>query len=159
MRDELDSLIDGGLAAYGNVEPLAGLEERVLGRVRAQQRSRRWCWVLVPVAAAAAMAVVMIRPRTVDIAPPVVALTKPPAPLIVAPSRTATRVVVREAPKRTTLPKREVFPTIALLTREERLLLRLAESHPEDLARPVVPQGEIEIKPIEIAPLTIDGGQ
>jgi hypothetical protein len=158
MRDELDSLIDEGLAAYGAVEPLAGLEERVLGRARASRRSR-WWWLVAPVAAAAGLSVWMVRPRTPEIEPPVVALAKPPAPVVVAPSREATRVVVRRARQHAGLPKREMFPTVALLTPEERLLMRMAESHPEELTKPVVPSGEIEIKPIEIAPLSVDGGQ
>ncbi len=154
MRDELDSLIDGALAEYSNVEPLAGLEERVLARVRRARPSRLWWWLAVPVAAAVAT-VVMLRPAP-EIAPPVVASVVPPAPPVMAPTRARPRVVKRARPAE--LPKRNVFPTITPLTAEERLLVELAQSHPDELKAPALPE-EIEIKPIEIAPLSVDGGQ
>jgi hypothetical protein len=153
MRDELDSLIDGALAEYSKVEPLAGLEERVLARVRRPRRSRRWWWLAVPVAA---VVVLLLRPAP-EVAPPVVALVAPPAPPVVAPSPARHRVVRRARPAE--LPKRNVFPTITPLTAEERLLIHVASTHPEELASPATPAGEIEIKPIEIAPLDMNGGQ
>ena len=55
MEDDLDKLIDGALSAYSAAEPLAGLEQRVLGRVRAAQasRRRRWRWALAAATVAA----------------------------------------------------------------------------------------------------------
>ena len=71
MDDNLDRQIDCALAAYSDAEPLAGLEERIVARVRlASARRRRWWWAAA-VPAAAAVAVVLIYPR-------------PPAPAPVA---------------------------------------------------------------------------
>jgi hypothetical protein len=162
MRDELDRLIDGALADYSAAEPLAGLEQRVLDRVRDAQRSRRRRWrgmlaVAAPAVAAILAVVVSRRPETPPIAalppspaPPAVAMAPPPAPVGIATPR-------RIAPKPRPLPKRDVFPTPSPLTREERLLVQLAESRPEILE--FKPLESIEIKPIEIAPLQIGGDQ
>ena len=39
--DELNSIIDRALSSYSDVQPLAGLEERVLNRIRASESARR----------------------------------------------------------------------------------------------------------------------
>jgi hypothetical protein len=153
MRDELDRWIDDGLAEYAAAEPLAGIEERVLQRVRSAKRARRWWWMLVPVAAV--VAALAMRTTPVVPPPPVVASVFPPAPRVVAPAPPVRRVVKRTAPGGP--PKRNVFPTISPLTAEERLLVQLARTYPEQLS--AAPMDEIAIKPIEIAPLDINNGQ
>jgi hypothetical protein len=46
-NDNLDQALDAALAQYSSAEPLAGLEQRVLNRVRAAGRARRiGPWVL-----------------------------------------------------------------------------------------------------------------
>src|SRR5436305_2365987 len=57
MQDDLDRLIDCGLAGYSSAEPLVGLEQRVLRRVRSVRRRRRWGLVLIPAAAVLVLAV------------------------------------------------------------------------------------------------------
>jgi hypothetical protein len=158
MPDELDKLIDGALSTYSTAEPLAGLEQRILNRARA--RRARWPWLLAAVAVAAAIliAVQVRKPEST----PFVALAPPPAPVVapvmparpLTPSRDRKGAVPHVA---RTLPKRQVFPTETPLTHEERLLVQLAESHPQELV--IRPADQIEIKPIEIAPLQIDGRQ
>lgn len=161
MQDDLDRLIDRALARYSAAEPLAGLEQRVLDRVRLAEsgRRRRWRWALVlavPALAASLLVVLAPKPK------PPIAVAKieaPPAPVIVLPAPPAPRRVAktRRAAPKPELPKRNLFPTLSPLTGEERLLVQLAQANPQLLlAKPV---GEIEIKPIEIAPLKIDGGQ
>jgi hypothetical protein len=69
MQDDLDRLIDGALSGYSNVEPLAGLEDRVLNRVRVEaSRRRRRIWILGVLAAPALVALVLAIPwrRTPD---------------------------------------------------------------------------------------------
>jgi hypothetical protein len=167
MRDELDKLIDGALATYSNAEPLAGLEQRVLDRVRIAEasRRRRWRWAAIlatPVVAASLLVIFAPKPKPAPGPVAVVATPPAPAPPAVAtstPVQTAARRIVkprRRAPA-PELPKRNLFPTPSAPTVEERLLVELARSSPELLlARPV---DEIEIKPIQIAPLRIDGAQ
>lgn len=164
MHDDLDKLIDGALSAYSNAEPLAGLEQRVLQKVRAAEaaRKRRWWWAVLALAAPALAAIFFFAPaRQPRITAPVAIAPPPPAPVPVAPAppsveppRTAAVKPRRAAPARP-LPKKPMFPTRSPLTREERLLVAVAASHPQLLmARP---PDEIAIKPIEIAPLNLDG--
>jgi hypothetical protein len=165
MHDELDNLIDGALAQYSSAEPLAGIEQRVLDRIRlAEARRRRWRWALVlaaPTLAATLLLILAPKPKTVPVA---VVAPKPapiilPTPPVAPPPAPAPRRVVRvrrpvPAPE---APKRDLFPTLSPLTGEERLLVQLAQASPQLLlARPV---DEIEIKPIQIAPLQIDGAR
>src|SRR5207249_4402312 len=66
-RDELDRIVDRGLTGYSNCEPLAGLEDRILNRVRladaGRGHSRLWPWALV-VPALAALATVAVLSRS-----------------------------------------------------------------------------------------------
>jgi hypothetical protein len=151
MQDELDRWIDGALATYSSAEPLAGLEERILHRVR---RPRRWWWGLaIPAAAAIALAVAIPRRQTLDLPLPV-----PPPAVAVVEARPAPPPVQRHRAIAAALPKLASFPSASPLTAEERLLLQFARSHAEELVnRP--PADEIEIKPIEIAPLQSDGSE
>jgi hypothetical protein len=151
MQDELDGWVDGALASYSSAEPLAGLEQRILSRVR---RPRRWWWGLAIPAAAAIVAVVAIpRRQTLDVPMPV-----PPPAVAAVEARPAPPPVQRHRVIAAPLPKQASFPSASPLTAEERLLLQLARNHPEELLTPAVVD-EIEIKPIEIAPLQSDGGQ
>jgi hypothetical protein len=163
MRDDLDKLIDGALSTYTNAEPIAGLEERVLERVRMARRTRArrwWCAIAAAVSGAVLIGILARKPQPAPVAriepPPVQLSIAPPPPRVVVEVRRPARAPRRPTTPRA-LPKRELFPTPMPLTKEERMLVALAEAHPQELmARPV---GEIEIKPIQIAPLQVDGGQ
>ncbi len=164
MQDDLDKLIDSGLAEYSNAEPLSGLDGRILGRIRveaAARRRRRIFWLLalaIPEVAVILFAVWMQKaaPKVVPVArvspPPIV---QAPPPVIDAKAVTRPRTAPR--PRRMELPKQAVFPTPSPLTPQERMLVALAESHPRALE--MKPVEQIEIEPIEIAPLQVDGGQ
>jgi hypothetical protein len=161
MHDELDRWIDGALSTYSSAEPLAGLEQRVLDRVGLAEaaRRRRWRWTLaLAIPAVAAAMFVVLAPKPAPIA--LVAVEAPPAPVVLPPEPAPVR---RKAPKprrtasKPAPPKRNLFPTLSPLTDEERLLVQLARSSPELLL--AKPADEIEIKPIEIAPLQIGGAQ
>jgi hypothetical protein len=154
MQDDLDRLIDSGLAAYSSAEPLAGLEQRVLQRVRTVRRRRWWGLILVP--AAAALVFALMPAKRLEIA------VTPPPPPVVQPIRepVQTAIVAKRASRRRSVqssPKREFFPTLTPLTTEERALVQLARATPQQLLPP--PAKELEIKPIEIAPLIPDGRQ
>jgi hypothetical protein len=164
MQDDLDKLIDGALAGYSSAEPLAGLEQRVLNRARAERssRQRRGWWTAVALAASAvAAALVAVAPQRRVPAPVAVVLpppqVEPASPAVVSGAAPRPAAAVRRARGPRVLPKRNLFPTPSPLSPQERLLVQLAESRPQLLlGRPV---DEICIKPIEIAPLQVDGGQ
>jgi hypothetical protein len=154
MQDDLDRLIDDALAGYSSAEPLAGLEQRVLRRVRTVRRRHWWGLALIPAAAVLVLALLPARHVDVAMAPP----------RIVEPQPIGAATVMErlpQAPKRHRTappnPKRESFPTVSPLTPEEQALVELARTTPEQLPPP--PAQELEIKPIEIAPLVPDGRQ
>jgi len=148
-------MIDGALASYSTAEPLAGLEQRVLQRVRAARRRRRW-WGLLAAPVAAALVLALLPAKRVEIA---VAPT-PRAeqePIGVATVRERSPQAPRRPHPIQSNPKRESFPTFSPLTPEEQALVELARTKPQQLPPP--PARELEIKPIEIAPLNPDGRQ
>jgi hypothetical protein len=155
MQDDLDRLIDNALAGYSSAEPLAGLEQRVLRRVRTVRRRRWWGLVLIPAAAVLVLALLPARHVDVAMAPP---------PRFVEPEPIGDATVMERSPQARRRPRRiqpnrnrEYFPTPTPLTPEERVLVELARTKPEQLPPP--PAQELEIKPIEIAPLVPDGRQ
>jgi hypothetical protein len=137
--EDQDDLLKEALASYAGREPRAGIEARVLRRVRAPGLARRSGWALVLLAAACVIVTMMIpREETMDIA----------VPALVAP----TPVVVKaEGPRAIERPDR--FPSPAPLTREERMLLVLADS---DLAKSAFADlGDAGITPIQIDAISI----
>ena len=175
-NDELDRMIDGALASYSGAEPLAGLEERVLNRVRVAEaerpRLRLWRWVLAgSVLTALVVVAIVLRtqrnpaPETNDIA-----RVEAHVPLVAAPAREAPRVAAKrrgrigKAPQPKRLPKLEQFPAPAPLTAEERALLAFVERSPNE-ARQVFADLQkrtnepIEIEAIQIQPLRMNGAQ
>jgi hypothetical protein len=157
MQDDLDRLIDSGLAGYSSAEPLEGLEQRVVQRVRAVEaaRKRRRWWGLLALPATAALVFALLPANRIEVA------ATPPPP-VREPIRAVTvrerlpRAPHHRRPVRSN-PKREYFPTLTPLTPEEHVLVELARSKPQQLPPP--PVQELEIKPIEIAPLVPDGRQ
>ena len=176
-RDTLDSMLDDALACYSGAEPLAGLEERVLHRVRASELTRRrpfrWVCAFALAAALVLVAIVMKTPRYATPKPGEIARTEIP-PLAgpaanveqprIASQQRHSRVAARRAPSPSSLPKQEHFPAPAPLTSEERALRSFVERDPAE-AQQVFAQlrkrtnDPIEIQPIQIAPLQIDGAQ
>ncbi len=170
-RDELDQLIDTALAAYGDAEPLAGLEQRVLERVRPAGARRKAWWALAVVTAAAAVVVLILvvnRPRAVRPHEAVVGQRSTPARVLQDPRPAEVHRVNRTAPRARPggraqtwrsavqrLPKRDRFPMPAPLTPEERALIQVAKLSPRAFDEPGELQ-PIEIAPIEIQPLRID---
>jgi hypothetical protein len=148
--NELDRILDAGIASYGDAEPRMGLERRVLARVGA--RRRRWVcfgWAGVAAAAAAVLFAVALRPAPVLERPePLVALI-PAAELKMSTPPSVVRRVVK--PRPVPLPKQDVFPSVTPLTREERALVAWASKAPELFEKPSM--APIEIPEIKIEPL------
>jgi len=129
----LDGALDSALAQYSSVEPLAGLEQRVLDRVRAEGTARRigfWRWVLAAgVAGTIAAGVWLERP-----VPHVVVAGKTGRPVIPASRQAGTPARLKSLKKRYGQARRAVP-----LSREERALVALVDRPGPDagsLARP-----------------------
>ena len=178
FHDELNSVLDDALAEYREVEPLAGLEDRVLQRVKSQAECGRrpwWRWNAVAAAAAVLAMAAWIgfsgSARHKVLPSPVAAQKQglPSEPQWRAAGRAAAKEQVAEAnrprsPRAPAAlrvasyegePRKEHFPLPAPLKPEERMLLALAQTHPEflrELSRDDEDQ-EISIAPIHIKPL------
>lgn len=170
---ELDRMIDSALAGYSGAEPLAGMEERVLRRVRAGEATRRrpLRWAFAFVAAAALLVIAIPTPRNpapktgntarVEVPPlvlPAAAVEKPR----VASKHRSGRIAARRA--LSSLPNQERFPAPSPLTAEEQALRSFVERYPVE-APQVFAQlqkwsnAPIQIEPIQTAPLQINGAQ
>jgi hypothetical protein len=148
---ELDRWLDDALRGYSDVEPRAGLEQRILANLDARQRDRRpwWQWALVPAAVAVAIsAAVLLIERTRPMHPsPPVARVAPKAP-----AKPAVRPVARPAnppagtrrsapppmqmalAQRDRPPRLNAFPSPAPLSPQEIAVLRLVRRAPQEAA-------------------------
>jgi hypothetical protein len=179
---EFDRVLDDALAEYRDAEPLAGMEDRVLRRVKSQAERRRkpgWQWSAMVAAAALALAVgiglsghARHRASSLPLAQQQALPAEPPSQTVdTQPMNTPASRPMQAAkairqgnrgPQQTaqlarseTAPTREHFPSPVPLQAEERTLLALAQTHPEvlrDLSRSENDQ-EISIAPINIKPL------
>jgi len=145
--DAIERVMDAALARCVSAEPLAGLEQRVLQRMRFDRARRRlawWAWALAT-AGLAVVAVVWMRTTPESLTVPMFA---PQAPEIAA-ARVAPR-----PPRRLAVPRRREFPTPRPLTPEERALAALVTQSP-DVARALERRsdGPIVIEEIQIEPL------
>ena len=158
-RDELDSIVNGALSQYADAEPLAGIEQRVLNRVRSANTRHQTSKILGWVAACPIVLAVVF----IVIARWIPAVT-PPAKIIsaslphVGPPAHALAIARRPAPEaqRRLRPK----PLHPFISPEERMLLALVRSHPaesQQLFAEISRRGEepVEVHEIEIAPLQI----
>jgi len=170
-KEFVDELLDASLRRYAQVEPRAGLEERLLTGVPEQAQRFAWpSWAWIPVAAAiliAALAFYATRPApapsvpsvarqvpTVPAAPTMSARATPPASV---PHPGVSRVRVERAPSAGRLgagPRLTTFPARAPLSEQERLLLRFMQQAPKEqlMARQL---GAGFIERLEIQPLTV----
>lgn len=179
IEQELDDVLDEALAAYRDAEPLAGLEERVLGRVLARTERRRWIsWGYCSAAAlAAAIALVFwlgIKPAQQQRAVPGIVTEKPltdaqaaampqtahganrPMPAGHKAARPVSPALASARPGRHWRYQQQ-FPIPEPLTADERALLALANADPTALQ--TLPHNDVAIviAPIKIAPLAADG--
>jgi hypothetical protein len=171
-RDQLDSMLDDALAGYSGAEPLAGLEDRTLHRVRAMEATRRrpLRWAFAFVAAALVLVAIVMRPTRNAPKPTDVARAEVPAPARPAARVEEPRVARKHRSGRSAarasapLPKLEQFPAPAPLTAEEQSLRSFVERDPvaaQQLFAQLRKQinEPIQIQPIQIAPLQTDGAQ
>jgi len=172
-RDQLDGALDDALAGYSVAEPPAGLEGRVLHRIRAAEAPRRRLagWALAFAAAALVLVTIVMRaprnpaPHSRNIARAQIPSPARPAAKVEEPRVAREHHRGRIAAKRVApVPKQEQFPAPAPLTAEEQALRSFIERHTAE-AQQVFAQLQkrsnepIQIEPIQIAPLKIDGAQ
>jgi len=167
-REFLDELLDASLNRYSQVEPRAGLEERLLAGVPEQAQRFAWPqWAWIPAAATAAVLIAALAFYATWQSPaplaPIVA-QRPPAPTIVTPaspptatSAAASRHVIRRAPVErvsATLPRLTTFPARAPFSEQERLLLLFVQQTSKEqlMARQL---GAAPIEPLAIQPLAV----
>ncbi len=175
---EFDNILDAALREYREAEPLAGIEDRALRRVRgdaARQPTVGLQWRIIAATLVALVALAWIGGHRVyehRPSPPHLARKAPPilaSPQLGAilrretpgtPERLARHAARVEAQSPAVLaltrpePKRDQFPTPVPLDRDERALLALAQSEPEAL-RPFIQDDDstADIVPITIQPL------
>jgi hypothetical protein len=139
--------------------------------VRASDVTRRRPigWVVTFAVAAALVLVAIVTKTSRNPAPRSRDIARKEMPAIVEQPRIASqqrrsRVAARRAPSPSPVPKQEQFPAPAALTAEEQALRSFVERDPAE-AQQVFAQlrkrtnDPIEIQPIQIAPLRIDGAQ
>lgn len=169
-EERLERMLDAALAEYGAAEPLAGLEERVLGRLGDENPARPWwMWGAVAAAAAVMLVALLLMLRSEPRSAPVVSKNPPgavpaPAPvpqptpqLAKAPkAQPRPRVVYTVAQD---LPKRDVFPTPEPPSEQELLLAKYLRRTPREevLTMATRPQMELPKDPWE-APVNQPGG-
>jgi hypothetical protein len=180
-HDELDQVINDALAHYREADPLAGLEERVLQRLRLSTEQRKqlwWRWGLVAAAAAALVIVAWIgfgdRVQRYSGATSVAKKQEPQSKIPGSPrhagsanqhhtslARTSHKppVTAMTSPSGEAEVMRGRFPSPAPLKPEERMLLALASTHPEVLLDKPKYDKEIVIAPINIKPLVDESGE
>jgi hypothetical protein len=157
MDDKLERILKEGIASYGQSEPLAGMEERILARIRIVERPQRRLtgWVVAFTVGVAGIGVLCVLPRHEEPRPVRVVTNIPPAPV-----RAEAALVRVSTPRRhqsshmKALPNLPVFPTPSPLTAEERRLLALVREDPEGTAEAFESLRK-RSEPIEIAPLVI----
>src|SRR5271157_27383 len=182
-RGELDDLIDRALRGYSGADPLNGLEDRIVRRVRVAGSVPRSPWLswlrfAVPVAAALFLGAMVPRawwkltraaddPQSHAAPRPAViqALSRPEPALasrnLPAEATQAAKVrhhvrAAREGRARPeALPKEECFPSPAPMTREERVLVAWAMQAPADAREAFRSLEERTDQPVVIEPIRI----
>jgi hypothetical protein len=179
---ELDAVLERGLASYSTAEPQVGMEERILRTVLAQRESRRmwWPWAAGAFATASALIVMVValtHPKTVPV--PSVATATPAARTVVAPSPAETEVRnAAAAPRkhssgvgashaRTSEPQKPaeefLFPTAQTLTQEEIRVVNAVEERPGEVSKALEEAQRRSSEPVHVAAIHIEplnnGGQ
>jgi hypothetical protein len=162
-EDELDKLLDNSLARYSAVEPLTGLEERIMQRLAAGQHRRttgnfaRWAAAIGCLTTLSAFAVLVQIRETESaharLAQPRQVATETLLPIALPQQRFSLTAPAGRGKRR---PKQSDFPVRTPMTPEEKALLRLATYSKgafSDLDKVAEP---IQIAPVEVEPVLID---
>lgn len=169
---ELERILEDGISSYPDAEPLAGLEERIVARVRTIRISRHSGIGLRSILVMALAGFILVvsalfflrrnqpqrtvltaetRPSNFDKPPVREQIEERPSGNSKPPRQTEAthRKRVRS------LPKQESFPTPALVTPEERSLRALVTNYPDEAVRAFASLRQRSDEPIQIAPIVI----
>jgi hypothetical protein len=158
-QDELDRVLDGALAKYAAAEPRAGLDERVLANLRAEQARVPervwWRWSVAGALVALVVVALAVAWRSGRPHAPVIANHPPtPAPSVQQAGTRATsnggairRTQVPRSRPRVEIaanPQLDQFPSPRPLSEEEQLLVRYVHEFPEEAVLIAKAQAESE---------------
>lgn len=159
MESNVERVLEDGIASYGKQEALAGLPDRILGRVALVQaeapvrRVRRVVWGIGIAAVGLAAFLLWPHPRGVMKAQMMAAAAKPmETRAAVSGIRAVGSQRVRAVKRR---PRLAVFPTPTPLTVEERRLVAWVEAYPEGAAQ-AVERWRKQSEPLRIEELRIE---
>jgi hypothetical protein len=162
-RDELDAILEKGIASYPEAEPLAGMEERVVARMGMAKMPQRgvsgWraVWA-VGFATVAITGLVLIQTRQNEPRPVAVAVVSRPRHFEPAPvqiSEPRRRPHIARVRRVRALPKGPVFPTPSPLTTEEHLMVALVSRNPDEAAQAFDGLRRRADEPIAATPIVI----
>ncbi|HKS74708.1 MAG TPA: hypothetical protein VJQ82_16005 [Terriglobales bacterium] len=137
MRDqELDRWLDEALGDYADVEPRAGLENRMLARLASEKRRTvRWWGFALSMAVLAIVVFLWLRPQLESVPAPEVRWTAElPPPLPIERTISERQHVPPEHSRHAAHAKRERFPSPSPLTEQEKLLARFVQQFPQRAA-------------------------
>ena len=143
-QDELESAI----ARYSRAEPRAGIEARVMARVRITPPKRRWRPIAVVLALGCMAASLFVLTMPAPTKPAIVAPSFPVAAALYVPIRT---LQGKRAHRKLSRPKQ--FPTPVPLTASERAMLEFFDTAPEVVRNSFLHGPELEVQEIVIKPL------
>ena len=148
MGDEWDEILDRGLASYSAAEPLSGLEDRVLARVRGTgvRRAQPWFWGCV----AACLVLLCLGWLGLRRERPVVAPVRIQAARAAAPKQVFQQLRVTRRVRKRSAPARP------RLSQEEVLLVRLVTADPEGTLREFASLNESVNREITAEPLVVE---
>ena len=156
--DDLDALLRAAMEDY-IPEPRAGIEQRVVYRVRARGRRLFWFPAYAVSCSVLALIVLFFVTRPARVGEPSVLKRAPELTVVVAPPVPEAPVLKRRQHRRVVEVK--PFPTPTPLTDEEKALQAFAATQTHDAQELLVWGDEkpIEIPELQIPPLQSDGGQ
>jgi hypothetical protein len=164
----LDDLLDRSLAQYSNVEPRAGLENRILaGLASRDERSWRWNWKWVSAFAAACLVIALFivsreqrpkqviatrphghtEPRSLASIRPPTAIPKPKSATIRSHKQSMPIAKPASAEQATVVAKQPVFPAPSPLSEQEKLLFAYLRTTPQQELVQNSKQDEERIEP------------
>jgi RNA polymerase sigma-70 factor (ECF subfamily) len=167
-HEDFDAIPDEGIASYCDAEPLVGMDERILSRIRTAQTPRlgfkRWC-VGFGLAGLTFAGLIWVRtPHDHRISVAVPMLEKAAAVPSVEPLRVTRVSKPRHKRELNVLPKLGVFPTPVPPTPQERLLAAMISRDPVKTVQTLsILQNKaaepVEISLIDIPPLSSSDDQ
>lgn len=168
--DELDKILDSSLEPYSAIEPLAGLEVRILQRLAAERavkskRVSRWACVVAGSALTVIAMFTLVRDPPMPVETDLAVTVSPPTLPLLAPEQRFSLYVravhVKTGRGTQPPPKQAVFPLSAPMTMHEKELVRFATGMPQQRLREISewqnqPATPISIEPVQIEPLNVD---